>query len=130
MPIDTDYQFDPEERDAPSAPMTRVTLIYENRKITCLALLDSGAAITTITEEARRALAPMRNGERLVGGATKSAEFYPLYLVEKLYFSNHEYSNLSLVRLPTDSKIMLIGRDILNKHEILLDGPQEHMTVS
>lgn len=130
MPLDTAYQFDPEEQGAPSAPMTRVTLLYANRRISCLAILDSGSAITTLTEEARKALAPMVNGRRRVGGATKAPEYYPLYLVEKLYFSNREYTNVSLVCLPSSTKVMLIGRDILNHHEILLDGPQEHMTVS
>jgi|KBSMisStandDraft_5_1062788.scaffolds.fasta_scaffold57643_2 hypothetical protein len=128
MPIDIDYQFDPEERNAPSAPMVRITLMNDNRTHKCLALLDSGSGITTITEETLKILRPKRKSDRLVAGATGGAEAYPQYLIEKLYFSDREYSNRLLVFLKTSTRVMIIGRDILNNHHVLLDGPEEHLT--
>ena len=125
------YRHDPEEpEDAPSSPIVEIVLRHKNKQFKCLAVLDTGTAYSTITEAARQALGPRKSGDRPVIGATEDdGDEYPLYKIDELYFGGRAYSQIELTHLQTSTRIMLIGRDILNDHEILLDGPQEKLTL-
>jgi len=126
------YRHDPEEADdAPLSATVDVKLRHNDRDYSCRAVLDSGSAFSTITEAARQALGPRRSGERprVFGATDTKGRDLPLYKVDALYFAGVVYSQFELTALPGSSSIMLIGRDILNNHRTLLDGPEEEFTI-
>jgi hypothetical protein len=131
MTEDFPYRKDPEEADdAPPGPLVNIVLRHKHRDFPCTALLDTGAAFSTITEAARQFLGPKRSGERRVRGATENdSNEYPMYRVDALYFAGLEYSQFELTHLQTSTRIVIIGRDILNQRQILLDGPNTTLSI-
>jgi hypothetical protein len=129
--IEEGYRHDPEEGDdAPLAPIVEITLRHRNRNFICRALVDSGSAFSTITEDARQALSPKKSGDRYLAGATdKEGDDYPMYKVDALYFAGVEYTQFELTHLGTATGLALIGRDILNRHTALMDGPNQRLTI-
>lgn len=125
------YRQDPEEPpSSPSSPIVDIVLRHNNRHFRCMAILDTGTGYSTITKRALQILAPDRDGDLTMAGATDNeADDYPLYKVDSLFFCGVEYRQVQLVDCMTATRMSLIGRDILNKHQILLDGPLLRLTV-
>ena len=131
MAFDGPYRQDPEEQGAPLAPMIEITLKHNNHNRQYLAIIDSASAITTITAQALQELQPRKKGERKLAGATDDkADDYPLYKIDAVYFAGREYRHFELVYLKTKTRVIVVGRDILNAHEILFDGPQQYLMFS
>jgi hypothetical protein len=130
MPQDGLYRRDSDcGPRAPIAPIIEVVLTHNNRTKRCLALIDSGSPISTITDEARQILQPKKRGqERLSGATDKQSDEYDFYFVD-VVFAGTLYEQHPLYYLRTSHQAMLIGRDILNSHAALLDGPKLEFSI-
>jgi hypothetical protein len=131
MSYESLYRRDPDSRrpEAPDAPMIEVVLTYNNRSRRCLALIDSGSPISTITAAVRQQLQPKKKGQDLISGATdKRSVLYSFYWVD-VTFAGTQYQNHPLYDLETSAEVMIIGRDILNAHNVLLDGPARQVSI-
>jgi len=124
------YRRDPDSREGlPLAPMIEVLLTYNNRSKRCWALIDTGSPISTITAEMRQQLQPKKKGQDSLSGATdKRSQLYFFYWVD-VNFAGTLYSNHPLYDLETSHEAMIIGRDILNNHPTILDGPNREITI-
>ena len=92
------------------------------------AIVDTGAVMTCIPESAIIQL-----GESLVYSTITVRDINRNFQERKTYFINisiadYEYRNIEVVAIP--KKYALIGRDILNRHKIILDAPNEKWSIS
>ena len=114
----------------PPAPMCTVTVRFGGKSVEVLALIDSGADATTIPKRVYDELAPPQYSAAIVFGATtkkkEDERERPIYAVEVEFMGIRQA--IFAVYLP-ERPYMLIGRDILNHHELLLDGPQLQFTI-
>ena len=124
------YRQDPDSGPrAAVAPMIEVVLTYNNRSSRCWAIIDSGSPISTITAEVTSATSAEKKGEDEVSGATDNRSLpFSFYWVD-LTFAGTQYSNHPLYDLRTSHRAMIIGRDILNAHGIILDGPHREFSI-
>lgn len=109
----------------PPAPMVHVTLRCPNRGVTTrsvVALIDTGADQTVLPRAMIDAMELVVTGvERVQGFAGQIIEL-GVYVVE---LSIHDSAPLRIEALVGEQeKYVLLGRDVLNAHRILLDGPQ------
>jgi predicted aspartyl protease len=118
MPAPFTYRLRAPEPDAPECD---VTLSWNGRSITVSALIDSGAGLTTIPASVISSLSLQRVGDMFIRGAQGPRQKRGLYRAN-IEFLGIAFDNHPVVEL--DRNEMLVGRDILNKHRLLLDGPQ------
>ena len=109
----------------PPAPFVNVTLRNpvtgaEQRDVP--AQLDCAADRTLLPESIAKALALPQIGTIPIGGVGGFAQAMPSYPVE-VKIHNLPAIVIEVVASPGESWVLL-GRDVLNAHRILLDGPQ------
>ncbi len=112
-----------DERFAPAAPIARVSLQHPDTAA-CITdipmLIDSGADATLLPKSAIASLGLAGTGDRYgleaFDGSVKEAESVHAVLV----FLNKTFRGRFL---PVDSEIGIIGRNVLNRVRLLLDGP-------
>lgn len=109
----------------PPAPFVYLTLRNpvtgaEQRNVP--AQLDCAADRTLLPESAAKAIALPQIGTIMIGGVGGIAQPMPSYPVE-VTIHNLPAVVVEVVASPGESWILL-GRDVLNAHRILLDGPQ------
>ena len=109
------------------SPVLMVTLRFGRRSLPVLAVLDSGADGTTIPQIAVNHLKPQKVREVVVEDANGNAVRRQMYILD-VDFAGTEYQNHPVILLPTRS-YMLIGRDILRNHRIVLNGPQSFLEI-
>jgi hypothetical protein len=112
-----------EDRFAPAAPVARVSLRHPDSGASIAdvpMLIDSGADATLLPESAIASLGLAGTGERygLVSfdGTTNESEAVHAVLV----FLDKTFRGRFL---PVESEIGVIGRNVLNRIRLLLDGP-------
>lgn len=109
----------------PPAPFVNVTLkcpTTGTRAADLPAQLDSAADRTVLPGSVVEALGLVEDGRVLFQGFAGEVIELPVFLVEALV---HDFRPL-LIRaaLGENEPHILLGRDVLNAHRILLDGPQ------
>lgn len=92
------------------------------------AVVDSGAVMTCIPVRVIESLNEneLEISTKIVSSATGNAIEKITYIVN-IIFSNHEYKDIEVI--PLEKNYALIGRDILNKHKINLNGPQKKWSI-
>ncbi len=115
-----------DERFAPEAPVARVVLRHtvSGESIADIPMLiDSGADATLLPSSAVASLGLIGTGEQYelmaFDGTTNASEAIFAVLV----FSNKEFRGRFL---PVESEVGIIGRNVLNRVRLLLDGPASH----
>ena len=112
------------------APACEIQLSWNGQTQTIPALIDSGASGTLIPRAAALALNLRQVGERRASGAFGPANMTRLYVVNVNFlgitFPNHP---VAAPGPPGDRAYALIGRDILNRHETVLNGPRLQFTI-
>ncbi len=118
--------------DVPLCPAYIVTLSWDAHSEDVLAILDSGADMTFIPQRFVHEFSLIKTDEAQVGGVTDKK-----YQKQDVYGINIQcaalgfhFSFMDVVPLDglTGDRV-LIGRDILNKHRITLDGVAEEFTI-
>jgi Retroviral aspartyl protease. len=115
----------------PPSPICSVTLSYDDRSGDYGAILDSGADFTCVPAGIVRALALRKITDIDVGGSTnKNFQKRGVYRVnlEFLGFVIAHHRIVSIEGAGVGDYI-LIGRDILNRYRLLLDGPALSFTI-
>ena len=109
------------------APVVSVEIYDETpNEIATDALIDPGADITVIPQNVIAELGPQKIGELEVGGYASEAETRSLYLVS-ISFNGKAFSHLPVIS--HDDDYVLIGRDILNRIFLTLDGPNTELEI-
>lgn len=109
------------------APVCDVAVIGPSNRLSLEALIDSGSSFTKVPYTVITALTLRRQGERRVrhaDGTSEETEFY----IASVNFNGIIYDNHPLYRW--DEDFALIGRDILNRHVVNMDGPTQQLTVT
>lgn len=109
------------------APACDVTISWQGNNVVVPALIDSGAAGTTIPGALVTTLALRKVSEMLVSGATSAAQLYGVYVVD-LNFLGLVFNKYPVVALPHRDYV-LIGRDILNLYTTTLAGPPQEFSI-
>ena len=117
-----DHSFDP------SAPVIEMTVRSPNAAATRLvqALLDTGADQTVIPEDTARELGLVRLDEVNVFGVSPDPVLARVYWVSARLV---ELSDLDIEVLSWPYQYALVGRDLLNRLRLILDGPQLQLTL-
>src|SRR5262249_49104911 len=115
------------EHQAPGCP---ITVSYDTHTLECLCLLDSGAEYTSVPDHIVTAFSLERRGEIDVEGATGVSEAQGLYRIN-LEFLGFVYGYHLVIggTGPAAQDYVLIGRDILNRHQVILAGPQQQFSI-
>jgi hypothetical protein len=92
------------------------------------AVLDTGADRTCIPMSVFAKLGELNfeYGEVGVQGAVGVVEKKPTFVVH-LKFAECDFLDLEVIAL--DEEFALIGRDLLNRHKIILDGPESEFQI-
>lgn len=107
---------------APPAPL--VIVVIRNPRMRAMfatnpALIDTGAACSTITPEILQELQPPRTGTIYVESYKGKGDFVPLYRVD-IEIHNWVFREVEVV--VGASNYAIIGRDILNSFDLRLNG--------
>jgi hypothetical protein len=117
------YKYQPQVQ--PPAPFVYVTLrnpITGQELLDVPAQLDTAADHTLLSGASVRALSLPRIRDMKLGVAGGAVFVWPVYPVT---VAIHNLTPLTLEVVASDNEQWaLLGRDILNAHRILLDGPQ------
>jgi hypothetical protein len=113
--------------NGPAAPACNVTVSWNGRKATVLALIDSGAGGTTIPAGIAKRLELAIRGKKEVSGATGAGKMVNEHIVD-LNLLGFPFPNHVVWGLP-DRSYALIGRDILNRYKATLDGPASEYSI-
>ncbi|MGH7800662.1 MAG: retroviral-like aspartic protease family protein [Thermodesulfobacteriota bacterium] len=120
------YPYSNEPIPAPIVSIEISAAYNPNTKSQRDALIDSGADTSCIPPSVINELNLIPIRDEAVRGVTGETNLY-IYAVN-IRFHGIIFSNLSVIGLPEED-IPLIGRDILNKLHLCLDGPQKIITV-
>lgn len=110
------------------APACQITLSWKGKTVTVPALVDSGASGTLIPQSAAKTLGLQKVGERRASGAYGGTHQTPLYRVD-IDFLGLVFPNHPVTELDSDRQFALIGRDILNRYQTLLNGPASEFSI-
>jgi hypothetical protein len=109
----------------PPAPFVHVTLRCPstgNRVTDLPAQVDSAADRTVLPARVVEALGLVEDGRATFQGFAGELVELPLFLVE---VQVHDFPGvLTRAALGRDEPYVLLGRDALNRHRVILDGPQ------
>lgn len=114
----------------PPAPGCSVTLSYDDRSGDYEAIIDSAADITAVPAHIVKALGLRKIAEIEIGGSTdrdfrkQSVHRVNLEFLG-LVFAYHKIVSLEGAGIGDH---ILIGRDILNRYRVVLDGPTREFT--
>ena len=104
----------------------RISGAAQTRAVTVPALVDTGSDVTSIPLAAAQALGLLPVGPALVEGVAK-AQIERTIFAAFLSIEQGEPERFEVIGWPED--IALLGRDILNKYVITLDGPNLTLTI-
>ena len=114
----------------PAAPFVHIRIVsYDGRVLAerVPAQIDTGADLTVVPDELADRLNLMPRGEMAVGG------FGSGRAVATIYQARIGIHNLPLVPARVVSNVaeprVLLGRDVLNRHRIVLDGPRATLEI-
>jgi len=110
----------------PLSPSVRVTVYSGKKRDVEIALLDTGANATAINARLVASLDLQRIGEHRVSGPIGPEILRPFFLLN-LDFLGHRYQNHPAFL--SDRPYVIIGRDILNGHRIIFDGPKFRFSI-
>lgn len=109
----------------PAAPFVNVTLrcpTTDTKAPDLPAQLDTGADLTVVPGTVVQSLGLVEDGRSLVQGFAGEERELPIYLLE---IQVHDFQPVfTRVALGQNERFIILGRDVLNAHRILLDGPQ------
>jgi predicted aspartyl protease len=109
----------------PLAPFVNVTLSCPqtgNRVTDIPAQIDSGADRTVLPDQVVQELGLVEDGRLLFLGFAAEVVELPIFLIE---VHIHDLAPVTVrAALGEHEPYILLGRDVLNLHRILLDGPQ------
>ena len=105
----------------PPAPECDIVVSWNGVTVPIRALLDSGASVTTIPNAVARQLALRPVSQAFIRGAQGPRQQRNIYRAD-VEFLGTLFQSHPVVGLDRD--FALIGRDILNGYETVLDGPQ------
>ncbi|MEW5987129.1 MAG: retroviral-like aspartic protease family protein [Chloroflexota bacterium] len=112
----------------PPFPALTIVLHSDDERLGPLpALLDSGADVSLIPTGLLEQINAAEGGEAYLRSHFGERQVVPLYLVS-IQVSDQQLPALYVVGDDTGNEIIL-GRDVLNKLPLFLDGPQQHCTV-
>jgi predicted aspartyl protease len=111
----------------PPAPVADLRVSNGSSVETVEALVDSGADATCIPEHVAERLELQPISILLVGGAGAPAENRFVYRTLSLRLENIEFDNYAVIAMPIDYGI--IGRDLINRLCVRLDGPALRFTI-
>lgn len=111
----------------PPAPVVDLRVSQGSAVETVEALIDSGADATCVPERLAEALELQPISILLVGGAGVQAENRIVYRTERLELEHIAIDNFAVIALPIQYAI--IGRDLLNRYRVQLDGPALRLTI-
>jgi predicted aspartyl protease len=110
------------------APACEITLSWQGRTVTIPALVDSGASGTLIPQSAAKTLRLQKVGERRASGAYGKPQQTPLYRVN-IDFLGFVFPDHPVTEFDSNRQFALIGRDILNRYQTLLNGPASEFSI-
>jgi hypothetical protein len=115
---------------SPPAPFVYVTLRCPHtgrRTENVPALIDTAADRTVLPGLVVRSLGLVEDGRMLFQGFASEVIELPIFLVE---VNVHDLPAVAVrAALGENEPHVLLGRDVLNVHRILLDGPQEALEI-
>jgi len=104
------------------APVCNVTVSFRNKTEIVPAILDSGSSRTVLPHRLTRALNLMQTSDKtLVTYSDGSEEERSIYIAN-IFFLGFDFPRHAVITRDFRDHI-LIGRDIMNRHKITLDGP-------
>lgn len=119
-----------QENEQYRAPGCLVTVSYDRHTKPYPAIIDSGAEYTSVPAEIADEFQLEQRGEMDVSGTTGPKE------VQRVYEVNLEFLGLAFPVHPVlagtgeiTKEFVLIGRDILNRYRLVLDGPNFIFTI-
>ncbi len=111
-------QFDP------PAPLVLVTLRNPRTGqfvVDLPAQIDPGADFTVLPDVTVEHLQLVPVGEIEAMGLGRRIDVVPTFLVN---IDLHDFTHASVKVIASDEPYILLGRDVLNQHRIILDGPK------
>jgi predicted aspartyl protease len=106
------------------APICKILVSWNGESEIVDAVLDSGASRTVIPSRLIDLLKLRQTGTGKVGGAFTPQVKRPWYQADVVItLLNKEFPALTVYA--QDKEYALIGRDVLNKQYLILDGPEE-----
>ena len=118
-------------QNTPLAGIIDVVLLHQNKSHVYSALIDTGSPISTISAKALQFFRPTKWGRKQVRGATElGADYCDIYRIDEVHFAEATYRNHPLFAVSSRDEEMIIGRDILQFHMTLFDGPNEELEVT
>ena len=121
-------QEDEVDHQAPGCP---VILSYDMHTVECTAIFDTGAEYTSVPIAIIEAFSLERKGEMEIDGAVGESATQGLYRINLEFLGFVAGYHLVLGGTGAGSRdCVLIGRDILNRYHLLLEGPQLQFTIN
>jgi hypothetical protein len=122
------YRYAPKDPPAPFVNITLRNPVTGAEQTGVPAQIDTGADVTVLPEAVVRKLALPGSGELTVNGLGGTYHQVTVYTVQ---LSVHGSLPEQLVEAiaGVDERWVLLGRDILNAHRILLDGPAQALEI-
>jgi gag-polyprotein putative aspartyl protease len=118
-----------EQGFGPPAPICKIHISWNGEKEVVDALLDSGASRTVIPSRLIDILKLRQTGTGQAGGAFAKKQRRPRYQADVVVsLLNKEFPALTVY--VQDEDFALIGRDVLNKQYLILDGPAETFSIT
>jgi hypothetical protein len=114
----------------PPAPFVHVVLTRPDGSgppVEWPAQLDSGADRTVIPTEVTQMMTLAETGLMRVAGLGGEPQPMPVYLVQ-LAVRGLRQAHVEVISVPGEAYVLL-GRDVLNRHRVLLDGPSLSVTI-
>ena|SRR5215467_8874887 len=107
------------------APALRILIQSGDKQDEEIALLDTGANATAINAGVLESLDLRPVGEHRVSGPIGAESVRPFFIID-LNIAGRRYRNHPAFL--SDRPYIIIGRDILNRHGIIFDGPKLNFT--
>jgi predicted aspartyl protease len=114
----------------PPAPFVTIRISRVNRDepgLTTDCLVDTGADVSLIPQRLATQLNLAPADAMIVEGFDGERQHLPLFAVDMIVEDIH-LAGLEVVAYPTDHAIL--GRDVLNRFQLLLNGPEQLLELS
>lgn len=111
----------------PPAPVVDLRVSNGSSVETVEAIVDSGADATCVPEQVAERLELQPISTLLVGGAGARAENRLVYRALSIGLEHIALDNFAVIGMPIDYGI--VGRDLMNRFRVRLDGPALRFTI-
>ena len=113
---------------APQASIKLYNPINSSQSCQVNAIVDTGAVMSCVPESAikklDKSLAYSTIYVRDANGNIQERKTYKINIL----IADYEHNNIEVIAIPKE--FALIGRDILNQHKVILDGPNQKWSIS